>query len=89
MQRLLLILFLFVFLVSVNARPLAPGVLSWPAGSCEIHWYVGRTLVGVCPGQVYDVSTDETQRLVLQAVALLVIVTFVVVSLPAWRKSSN
>ena len=89
MKRVLAILFLLIFAVSVTASPIAHGILSWPAGPCEIHWRVGSTLMGVCQDQVYDLSSAETQRIVLQMITLLAIVAFVAVSLPAWRKSSH
>jgi hypothetical protein len=36
--------------VLLAAQPLAPGVLSWPAGSCALDWYQGRAVVLACPG---------------------------------------
>jgi hypothetical protein len=75
--------------VLVTATPSAPGVISWPAGPCDIHWHQGQTIVSVCRGQAYDLFSDESQRMVLQVFALVGVVTFVLVSLPVWCKPQS
>ena len=89
MKRALLVTLLLVFLVLVTATPRAPGVISWPAGPCDINWYQGQTLVSVCRGQAYDLFSDEAQRIMLQAFALIGVIVFVLVSLPVWTKPQS
>lgn len=47
MLRLLMI---FAFLLLITAREIAPGVLTWPLGSCSVDWHQRRALVLACPG---------------------------------------
>ena len=40
-----------VGVLALTARPIAPGVITWPAGACAVDWFQGRALVLSCPGR--------------------------------------
>lgn len=50
--RLLLLLALMLASMLAGARPIVPGVWSWPAGPCSVDYHVAQGVVALaCPGR--------------------------------------